>query len=159
MVSVGFSTTNMWLSRFIRWLTKSKVSHTWLTFTDATLQRQMVMEASFWGFRVVTMAEFKKDSTVIAIIPPKVPLDTATVAAADWLGDYYDFEGLVGAGVVSFWYTWFKRRIKSPFHSGTALFCSESVVKVLQTANYPGAAALDALAITPEQLLEFLQAK
>lgn len=155
MVRPGFSTSNQWISRLIRKVTKGKTSHCWVTFYDDTLQTDLVLEASFWGYRLITLKQFLKDNVIIKIVDPIVPLEQGLIQAASWLGSYYDVEGMVSAGVAGLWYRWFKRRIKSPLHSGKALFCSESVLKIMQLSNWPGAAALDPLTINPQQLLDF----
>lgn len=159
MVKVGFSTGNNILSRFIRWATKSKASHAWLSFSDSTLKQEMVMQATIGGFSVMTMREFALHHVVVAQIEPKVSLDQAVVDAADWLGvTHYDYGGLIG-GLFVVIGRFFKRKIKNPFASSKALFCSEAVVKILQDAKYPGAEALVPDSTTPQDLLDFMQAK
>jgi hypothetical protein len=51
---------------------------------------------------------------------------------------------------------WCKRKIRNPLHDPDSMLCSEAIVRVLQAAQYPGAASLDPPSTTPEALLEFL---
>ena len=62
---IGFSTTDALLSRLIRRLTRSKVSHAWLVYHDVDFDREMVMEAVGAGFRIVPLDKFARHNRIV----------------------------------------------------------------------------------------------
>lgn len=156
MIRVGFSTCRKNLiSRIIRWFSKSQTSHAWLLLEGSFLGMDMVLQATEGGFQLTPYETFKSGNDVVCLIEPVCPLDEGVRKAADWLGGNYDYFGLIGSAVVLIG-RWFKRKWKNPLNAPHAMFCSEAVVYVLQAANYPGAAALDPSATTPQDLMDFL---
>lgn len=155
-VRIGFSTTHSKMSRLIRWFTKSTVSHSFILYYSPLFEQQMVMEASWSGFRIVPYSHFTKINKVVEIIRLKTDVHQGLKIAADWLGAGYDYPSLIGQ-VVILVARWFKRRVNNPFKDEKALICSESVVKMLQGVGYPGAADLVPENTNPEDLLEFLR--
>ena len=155
-ILIGFSTSRAWYSRIIRYLTGAKVSHTFLLLRGALLGEDMVLEASMLGFTLRTFSAFKTaGNQIVSLRTPKVPLDGATLYALQWLDKFYDYTGLLGMGWVELG-KHFKRQWSNPLHTPNALFCSESVAKILQLASYPGAEYLSPESTSPADLLEFL---
>lgn len=151
MVKIGFSTTNMLLSRLIRKITGAKVSHCWFVFE--AYGKEFVLQADVGGVKITPMGSWISKWTIVQIVSPKVDVDLAP--AWDMLSESYDYGGLIG----NFWVyvgRWLHKKWKNPLDSGHALFCSEFIVKVLQEAKYPGAEKFDAAATSPEDLVEFL---
>jgi hypothetical protein len=156
MIRIGFSTvTSNLVSRIIRWFSRSKASHAWLLVSDETFGLELVMEASEMGFRLVPFESFKKKNTIVALFDPVVPLESGVKEAATWLGESYDFLGLFGALFVILG-RWLKRKWKNPFHSSKSMFCSEAVVRVLQSVAYPGTEGMNPDSVTPQDLLDLL---
>src|SRR4051812_22695376 len=122
-VLVGFSTSKKLVSRIIRLVTGSKISHTWFLVRDPMFG-DMVLQATMGGFHLVAYEVFKKKHEIIAILDIKHPLDRGIKQAALWLGYRYDYLGLFGAGFVVVG-AWFKRKWNNPLDSSQALFCSE----------------------------------
>lgn len=160
MVFIGFSTPRHWnpLSALIRKMMKSPISHTWLLVEDPLFQLRLVMEAHTTGFRLISLAEFVKDNKVVALVAPSHSLKTGLPEAGGWLGDQYDVLGLFGIFLTQV-ALWFKKRLKNPFTSPRALFCSEAVVRVMKSAQYPGCEVFDDETTTPAQLLAFFEAE
>jgi hypothetical protein len=160
VIRVGFSTgkKNV-LSAVIRFFTGSKVSHAWLLLEDTYFGLPLVLEATTEGFRLIPYAKFQAKTTVIEVVDldPTYPVDSGVKQAAQWLGDSYDFGGLLGSAFVLVG-RWLKRKWKNPSASSKAMFCSEAVVRVLQASSYPGADQLDPEATTPQDLLDYLRA-
>ncbi len=159
MVLVGFSTPTRWnpLSWAIRVATHSAASHAWLLIEDPAFQLRLVLEAHSTGFRLVSLGRFARENRIVALAIPASPLDRGLPPAGRWLGDRFDARGLLGmAWVVA-------RRLlgleggKNPFKSAQALFCSESVVRALTAAGYPGAHDLGDEDLTPQDVLDFLR--
>ena len=155
-IKVGFSTGQSVVSRTIRWFTKSRVSHCFLVVEDSFLGCDVVMEATAGGFQVRRLDVFSSGCTIVRVITPSAPLLFGVQEATRWIGERYDYVGLLGA-LVMIVAGWFKRKIKNPLHDSNSMFCSEAIVRTLQAANYPGASALDPASTTPEALLEFME--
>src|ERR1700731_3632505 len=97
-VSIGWSTSDWWVSRLIRWFTKAKVSHTYIVFDDADSPfGQEVYEAAWCGFRMSTRDKLTSGSTRIVkeIEVPLVP-GQALAICRGWLETPYDYLGLIG---------------------------------------------------------------
>jgi hypothetical protein len=152
-VRIGFSTSNSWISRIIRWFTDSRVSHCFFVYYDTDWGRDMVMEATSGGFRIVAYSIYEQST--LTLLRLKYPVESGLSDAVDWLGEAYDYEGLFGMAWVELG-RWLKRKWANPLRSANAMFCSEAVVRVLQASNYPNADTLDAQSTDPQMLLEFL---
>jgi hypothetical protein len=160
MVFVGFSTPRRWnpLSWLIRVGTHSPASHAWLLVEDPLFKLRLVLEAHTTGFRLVTLARFAKDNEVVAVVVPAHPLELGLPQAGSWLGESFDAIGLVGMAWVVARRFFHLSPGHNPFRSSRALFCSESVVRALQAAGYPGAEQLSPEEETPADVLDFLRA-
>lgn len=153
-IRIGFSTSNAWYSRVIRSVTKAKCSHAFLVMT--VLGQDLVFEEGVFGYSTRTLANLEKSgSQIVQIITPKISLETGMAWSLSVLGQRYDYEGLFGMAWVMFWRA-FKKKVHNPLASHKAMFCSESVTRVLQASKYPGADALDAPTVDPEELRLFL---
>jgi hypothetical protein len=156
---VGFSTTNGWLSRLVRRMTRSRVSHAFLVYFDVDFERDMVMEAVGAGFRVVPLDKFARHNTIVRIFTPRHRIEGGLKAAVDWLGDVYDAPGLFGMFLLLL-----ARSLRIRFRTGNllgksrALFCSEAVVRACRAAGYPGF-PFDPETTTPEDLFAFFSAE
>ena len=153
---VGFSTTSAPISRIIRAVTGSRVSHAFLLYWSDDLDQDMVLEATTEGLRIVSWARFQKSSRVLETLPIAWPIAPALRQHADWLGIHYDFAGLVGAAAV----VASGGRLSNPLGFGSdSLFCTEFIVRILRAAGHPGAEALKVEGTTPDQLRAFFKAK
>jgi len=157
-MQIGFSTTNRFLSKVIRWITRSKVSHTWLLYYDDDFDCDMVMEATIEGFRLIPFNAFKEKNVAIELFTPKYSLAAGFKMAGKKLGTKYDVKGLFGA-VVPIIGKWFSRKWHNPFRSKKALFCSEAMVGIMKDSNYPGWDLLEPEDINPQGLCDFFAAE
>ena len=152
---IGFSTTTNWLSRLIRWFTQASVSHAWLLYFDVDFGgREMVLEATLEGVRIIPFEIFKKKNIIVKITTPSHDLKRGLALAGDTLGSGYDFTGLFGM----LWVTlgrWFKKKWKNPWERPHSMFCSEFVAQVLKWSSYPGTDFWDVGAMAPQDLYEF----
>jgi hypothetical protein len=152
---VGFSTSKTsWVSKIIRWFTAGRTSHTFLVYHDSDWGREMVMEATQGGYRIVPFEHYK--NSLVAIFTPKHSIDVGLAKSVDWLGENYDYKGLFGMAWVELG-RWLKRKWRNPWQSSTSMFCSEAVVRVLQGSSYPGAEQFDPGSTDPETLLRFFE--
>ena len=152
MVKIGFSTTNMFLSRLIRWVTRAKVSHVW--FLIEMYGKLFVLQADIGGITITPLSDYDKKWTIIEIVTPKQDIDLAP--AWELLGQKYDYAGLLGCAWVYIG-RWLKKKWKNPLASGHAMFCSEYIVDVLQADKYPNTQGLIPSSVSPEDLLELLK--
>jgi hypothetical protein len=153
MICVGFSTTTHALSRFIRWVTRSKTSHAWMLFDLYGIP--MVYEATFEGARFITFEHFQRNNVIVKTILLDYD-DFAFKPLLKTLGTPYDFGGLIGEGVVQlgqktghFW--------RNPFNDPQALFCSEIIVIWLQGLGHPAVKGLIPEDVSPQELLSLLE--
>lgn len=159
MVLVGFSTPRRWnpLSWLIRLGTGSPASHAWLLVEDPLFKLRLVLEAHSTGFRLVTLARFARENRIVALVVPAQAIDAGLPDAGTWLGERFDTVGLLGMAWVVFRRFFHLSPGRNPFRSPRALFCSESVVRTLKAARYPGAEGLGDEDETPGDVLEFLR--
>jgi hypothetical protein len=149
-ITIGFSTTNKLISRFIRWITGAKVSHAWIGFNDDTLGQRMVMQAERWGYEIRPWARWLTQNTWMAEFELSQEPATASLQfIATFLGSDYDFKSAILLGLKR----WFRRWFKSPTQSPTKIMCSEGVIRFLQYSQYEFAAKLDPESTSPGELL------
>jgi hypothetical protein len=156
LAKVGFSTSDWFVSRDIREVTRANVSHVFFLL-EGTELGDLVLEAAWCGWRLSTKAALTRGSTrVISTITPKQDVTKAVLQSLAWLDEKYNYEGIVGMLVVSIG-RWLGKKWRNPLRNSNSLFCSEAVAYVLKLAEYPGADALDPQSVSPEDILEFLQ--
>lgn len=151
MVRIGFSRTNKWLSRLIRWFTSSEVSHAFLEYFDENVQQVMVLDVAFDGYKVVPRSLFEKDNEVVTMLEPPVDLSPGLRIVAKWLGKRYDWRAFIS------FHRWFRNFKAHPTENPKTLICTEMVVCALKLSDYPGAQSLDTKGTSPNELLEFLK--
>jgi hypothetical protein len=157
MLRVGFSTTDSFVSKTIRWFTQSEVSHTFVLYYDPAFQQTMVVEADWTGFRIIPLERFEKSNRIVEIREIPVDEDPALSATAFMLGSPYDFKGLLGHALARVASVVLRRKVNTPFRSSRKIICSEAVVRILQVISYPDAEKLIPDAVSPQDLLDFLR--
>ena len=150
-----FSRTNKLVSRTIRLLTRSRISHTAISYLDHVLNQRIVLEADLSGYRLIPLNLFLRENKLVREIEIDHDLSTGLSQIANYLGSSYDFSGLFG-GVFVLLGKWLGRAWKNPFQNPHAMFCSEAIVIILQNSNYPGSERLVAANTSPADLLIFL---
>ena len=136
-VTIGFSTTNKLISRFIRWVTRGKVSHAWISFYDDCLGTRFVMQAETWGYEVRPLARWKRENILVAEFDVPGDVSDSLKWIAESLGAPYDWSSAILSGLRR----WLGRWLRGQFHSPRKLMCSEAVIRFLFHAG-----------ILPEQL-------
>jgi hypothetical protein len=151
MVRIGFSTTNQWISRLIRWVTDAEVSHVFLIYNDNKLDQDMVLDVAFSGYRVLPLDLFARHNTIVHVVEPAVDLTPGMRVVARWLGRPYDWRAFVAFS------RWFRSLRNNPTENPKAIICTEVVVHALRLSGYPGSVELDPKGTTPQALLDFLR--
>jgi hypothetical protein len=155
-IAVGFSTSEWWVSRVIRYFTKAACSHAFLLIEGTDLG-DLVLEAEWCGWSLSTKEALTRGSThIIDLIYPKVDLLPGTLTSLKWLHEKYNYEGLFGEAWVSICAR-FGKRVRNPLRNSKSMFCSEAIVYLLQHADYPGADALDPQSVSPADLRGFMR--
>lgn len=155
---VGFSTSKKLISRLIRWFSDSVVSHAWLLYFDVDFGKDMVLESTLEGVRIIPFEAFKKHNIVKDewLFQPRVDLALGFQKAGEELGSKYDFRGLFGMALVVVG-RWLKKRWKNPWQNPRSMFCSEFVASILKWSHCPGTDYWDVSTITPDDLLDFFR--
>jgi hypothetical protein len=135
-------TTNpkSWLSAIIRWFTKSKTSHVAIMWESPSFGCRLALTADDNGFVFVPESRHIKGQTKIAEFRPIGPLlDEAFKAmVVKYLDTPYDFGAMVATGIkdrLKLIWKLFGRWIKR-LPSSDKMMCSESVLRLLQSADY-----------------------
>lgn len=123
---IGFSRSNKILSKLIQWVTKSKVSHTYLRFYN---NPSIVFHAQKTSVRAVGSSTFLQENEIVRefeveITPEKYRWFT------EQLGKSYGFLTLIGFILPIFF------KLKNPFNDGESSFvCSELVGVMMDIPN------------------------
>lgn len=153
-VHLGLSTTGSWLSGVIRRITGSPVSHAFLVYKSEAFGKDMVLEASGQGFRVMAWKRFDKQNKLVAMYRLELPdpvVREALGKLADRLGDAYDTLSLFGYLLRK----WFRLK-RVPFDSRQKLVCSEAVALFLGWCGLPFD---DVGVVTPQVLLDLAESR
>jgi len=153
-IRVAFSTGNSFISKAIRWFTSSKASHCFFIYYDIDWSRDMVLEATEGGYKITPLSFYQQDIT--DVFTPKYSVETGLSKSIDWLGEGYNYTGLVGMIWVELG-KWLKRKWKNPLRNSSTMFCSEAISRIMMESNYPGTEKWDPQSIDPEMLIEFFE--
>jgi hypothetical protein len=134
-VRIVFTASNTIGGRIIRWLTHSDVSHVMLQYPSDLWGGDWVAEAMVRGV-IKRPAEKARKHVVkeyVCRFNPKPGLQTIR----KYVGESFDFEGVLIAGwLIALWH-FFKVKIKAPLHSVKSAFCSEFITRFLMTGSLP----------------------
>lgn len=156
-VRIGFNTSDTWIGKLIRWATKGKVSHAYLSYTEVTTGQRMVIEAAWNGFVCHTHEAATAGTRIVAEVPLKGEyLETKVLYfAMQWLGKKYDYKGLLGSAWVQVG-RWAKKKWSNPLQDSNDLFCSEAIARALRLARYMDADKLgDPAQVSPQDLYDW----
>lgn len=151
-VHVGFSTTGGWLSRGIRRVTRSRVSHCIVVYRCEMFGQEMVLEASGSGFRLISWRRWDRVNRLIALYRLNLPEESVRPALrqlADRLGDSYDTVSLLGFVLRGLF-----RLKRVPFDSRKRLVCSEALALFLSWCGLP---LRDIGTLTPRDMLHLAE--
>lgn len=153
---IGFSTTGSVVSGIIRWLTRSKASHSFIRFQVAG--EDVVLHSTSHGVNLDYYPKFAKKNKIICehkITMTKANENKAIGYALKQLDRPYDYLAIAG-------FLWvliaksFGKKVKNPFPNRSAYFCSELTVNALKEAGFKSADKLDPELTSPEDLMEFI---
>ncbi len=149
-VIVGFSTTNLLISKIIRKLTRSNVSHSWISYYDKTLNQRMVMQAELFGFEVIPFDRWIRKNTFVRAFVVENN-NNALAQIASFIGEEYDVKSILRLAIKKI----FGKVWRKPYKNPLKLMCSEAVLRFLQfTGEFP---ELDPEEIEPGELMRLLE--
>lgn len=149
---VGFSTTNSWISRAIRWGSRSEVSHSYMRFSIAG--EEIILHADYRGIEALGMKRFCSKNTVVMEFVVDLPWQPLIAEIVEELGTPYDFLGLLGQVIMNFG-NLIGKNWDNPFQDEYLWYCSEFCAYLLSLAGEPLPAKPSA--ISPKVLLTIMQ--
>lgn len=155
-ITIGLTASSGFFPDAVRWLTKSKVSHARLQYSDPVWGGDWVMQATWPQIQIVPK-ETAGDATAAEF---ECLFDAASAMRTlrEYIGRDYNLEGIAALAWVYGTWRLFKRRAAMPKYSTGEQFCSELVARMLVAAKLPGTESWNVEAVTPEDLLEYCTA-
>jgi hypothetical protein len=129
MITIMFTRPKHWslVSAVIKWISDSPVSHVAIG-TDLH-GVPIVLGADAQGIHPVTRTRFLAESEVVEeYATTKVDLEPGFKRAIEHMGEKYDFAGLLGFGLVKLAWRWLRVKVRNPWTSPRAMWCSEFVL-------------------------------
>jgi hypothetical protein len=149
-LTIVFSTTQMFLSRIIRWATRSRASH--VLIGSELHGIPIVIEASVGGVRILHRDHAVGPSTLVSEYVIVSDRSSDIARAVERLGDKYNYAGLILGFPIVLLARWLGKKIKNPLRSPHEEVCAEFVTEVF--SDIPAFAKLDPSVTTPEDLIE-----
>lgn len=148
-ITIGFSTSDAFISRAIRWFSRSEVSHSWISFDCGELGQRLIMHATVGGYKLNHWRRWKRGNTVVAQFACREDLSDGMRTMARQLDHEYDYLSVI----MMIPRRWLGRLFRNPVRDRRRLHCSEALVRLLQAHGF--ARDLDPESTTPGDLLEF----
>ena len=135
---IGLSSGREFVSKFIKWITRSEASHTFICFDVAG--EEVVLHANQHGVNCTSHKKFTSNNDIVCeydIKLTKANTDKALGHALRKLHSRYDY-------FAAFGFLWvlinksFGRKVKNPMPNRSAYMCTELVVMALRKGNFPG---------------------
>lgn len=152
-VRVVFTAGTHWISRLIRWALRSPVSHVYLEYPSGMWGGQWAAEATKGGVRKVPGWKARKHVHTEFVV--RFDARPGFEAVGKFLGTEYDYRGAVLLGVLVLAWRWFKVKLRHPFRSSKAQFCSEFVTRFFQASGIPETRDWEVEKSGPDRLLRF----
>ena len=135
-ITIGFSTTNGWFSRLIRWFTEGKVSHTYIRVYDEYLHTSLIIHADLPGVIIEHAEIFDQKNKVIEEYEINDPrLRKGLKINLKHLRKKYDLWNILNWALVLQFKRWFKRKIEHPHTDPSKLICVDFVIRVLNDSD------------------------
>ena len=150
-ILVVFSTSNHLLSKIIRFVTRSKVSHCSVWFPLFGVP--VVLQASIGGVKPALLSEWVKHNKIVKKFKPLIDVTEGLGEAVKLLNTKYDYIGLLGYIPVLVG-RWLKQKVKNPFASPTRVVCSEFVLRLDANDRIPEWNDLEWESTDPQLLME-----
>ncbi len=154
MIKIVFTASRGFVGRAIRWLTRGRVSHVMIEYTSGAWGGSWIAEATAVGVRKVPSYKARHD--VVAEF--EFDGEDGLKALSEYVGQNYDYAGIVVFGWALLWWRIFRRRLKKPTKNTKGQFCSELVSRLFIAKQLPETETWDPEKKTPEDLLAYCEA-
>ena len=157
-IKVGFSKTNSWTSKIIRWFTESNVSHCYVRVYDPFLESDLVIHADWPGVVFVQSQRFFAENTPVEefeITDPK--FKQAFLTNLKFLGSGYKWRGVwyrFKFRTFGKWFKWLQRKMQNIVEDPAKMIC---VDYVLHNTNDAGITKLPYNILTSNDLLDWFR--
>jgi len=148
-IVIGFSTSDGFISKAIRWFSRSEVSHAWVSFDCGELEQRLIMHATSGGYKLNHWRRWKKGNTIVAQFVCREDLSDGLRKMAKQLDHDYDYLSVI----MMMPRRWLGKLFRNPVRDRKKLHCSEALARLLQAHGF--AKDLDPESTTPGDLLEF----
>ena len=152
-IRLVFTAGTHWVSRLIRWVLRSKVSHVFIEYPSGMWGGRWAAEATKGGVRKVPTRKARHH--VYTEFVCRFDARPGLVGAAKYVGDEYDYSGAVILGVLALLWRWFKVKLRRPLRHSKAQFCSEFVARVLMGVKEVDVSDWDPEQADPDRMLCF----
>lgn len=132
-LTVGFSTTNLFVSKAIRWFLGAQVSHTYVRFYDPFLETEMVFHADWPGVIIEDYEQFLSQNTVIEeydIEDDKVK--EIIRCNLKMLRRKYDGWNIANWAWAIIFKRWVKKKFEEPLENPKKLICVQFVLRFIR---------------------------
>lgn len=156
-IAVGFSTTNSFFAKAVRFFTNSTISHTYIRFYDKTLKTYLILHADFGGVQFTLAERFDAENTSMCEYVLHDPsFDVAIVKNLWHLDKKYHYRKILEWMWLIVLKRWIVRKIKQPFphRNPKKLICTDFVLYILNAA---GITDIDIGSMTPQDLLKWFE--
>lgn len=149
MVTIAFFSSHLIFSRIIRWVTKSKTSHSAIGFE--IYGEQFFLHATWGGVQITPRKKVLSNHTIVAEYQVLPDIEAEVHTALARVGESYNTLGLFGYIPVLI-ARWFGVTLHNPFAKKGAEVCSEFIIEVDVNNEIPEFVGKDPSEITPQDL-------
>jgi len=132
-VRLIFTASNFPIAKLIRWVTKGRTSHVMIGYDDDLWGGEWVSEATVGG--VHNLPAERRMHNVVAIVRCKFDAKPALQDVRKFIGDGFDYQGLVFVGWAKLVWKLFRVKVRRPWRSTKFQFCSEYAGRMLSSAE------------------------
>lgn len=154
-VTVVFTASTGLVGRAIRWFSSGRVSHSMIQYPSDLWGGTWVAEAVASGVRKVR--SWKSRHHVVSEFECMFDAGMALKKIGNFVGESYDYSGVVIFGWLLLWKRILGRKLNRPFKSTKGMFCSELVARMFMAAGLEGTKEWNPEMISPEDLLEYCE--
>lgn len=132
-VRIGFSTSNGWLSRSIRWFLGAQVSHSYVRFHDEFLDADLIMHADWPGVIIEDAELFAKQNVIVEeFVIEDQKLKETIRNSLSLLRKKYDYWNIIGWAWAITFKRWVKQKIKAPIDDPKKIICVQFCTRILK---------------------------
>jgi len=154
MITIIFTRPKKWslLSWLIKKFTKSQASHMMIGLEMYGVP--VVIHSTMGGVQITPRKKQMVNNEILEEYKFIPDVTNGLKHSFDHLGERYDYVGLLGYAIILIMWRWFRRKMKNPLASPTALVCSEFVLHVNHDGQIKEWEGLDPERTTPQDLIE-----